>query len=403
MVSPGRKKRARKRKNLDLYDQEFSDQPRIFEDVENIKKQLMPLKELMKNMENQTRDMINVKCLITKLDEKIKEQNKKFDSLREKVNSIDINRPANTAQTANEGNNENFVDELANEVKWRISLENQIRITNAKDENEIRQIFSQIMERQANITKIVKMNDENSDLPPAYMVEMSNESEKKEIMNKKYQFFKDKGLTIGLHPARTINQRKIHKEKMEKKKNRQRDNNENENNNATPANEVAVNSSIPRKNKCRNGVFCEYKKNCRFWHPPGTIFKKKDNGPENREAQGIQFYNATANSTNEQSISTTQERSIDYALNNMFKTPNTKQNNAEVFTYPPDMENVHYDFPPHTVLNPVIPPNFVSKMPSVSPKYHAQPENRVKNPSFDKKALERFDKLVAEESDEYAL
>ena len=138
MVSPGRKKRARKRKNLDLYDQEFSDQPRIFEDVENIKKQLMPLKELMKNMENQTRDMINVKCLITKLDEKIKEKNKKFDSLREIVNSINNSRSANTAQTANDVKNENFVDELANEVKWRISLENQIRITTAKDENEIK-------------------------------------------------------------------------------------------------------------------------------------------------------------------------------------------------------------------------------------------------------------------------
>ena len=132
------------------------------------------------------------------------------------------------------------------------------------------------MERQANITKIVKMNGENSDLPPAYMVEMSNESEKKEIMNRKYQFFKDKGLNIGLHPARTINQRKIHKERMEKKKNRQRDISQNDNNNAAPANEVAFNSSIPRKNKCRNGVFCEYKKNCRFWHAQGTVFRHKE-------------------------------------------------------------------------------------------------------------------------------
>lgn len=181
------------------------------------------------SVQQQNTDIVNFKCLISRMDNKIEKRNTAITSLSNIVNSFNINNSASLAQyypTQNTEINENLIDAVANEVKWRAAIQNKIRVMNATNEKEIRNTFNRIIDRQANIINITKLQyDEKaySDSIPTFMVNLGNVNERKEILNKKGDFFRDKQFGMNIQPARTLAQRKQHKEKMEKSETKTKD------------------------------------------------------------------------------------------------------------------------------------------------------------------------------------
>ena len=148
-----------------------------------------------------------------KLNNKVKEKDERIKLLENSINSCQAyNTP--TAQPAQKEIIE--IENICKEVKRQLRLKNKLYVTNAKDEQQIKDLLYLILGRPAKIDNVRKIeSNENVGMGKnsPFLVELINEDEKHKIMKDKYDYCKGKGIKIGLRYAKTPNQRLAENEK----------------------------------------------------------------------------------------------------------------------------------------------------------------------------------------------
>ena len=121
------------------------------------------------------------------------------------------------------------IQEVVDEVKKQLELQSTLCIYTKENSDVVQQTLNQILEKEAKIKSIVKLEKKNEDgqiveIDPSkmpYLVELEKYEDKKLILQKKVKFFervnkdkleKDK-LKVFVNPAQTKAQQKISKEK----------------------------------------------------------------------------------------------------------------------------------------------------------------------------------------------
>ena len=123
------------------------------------------------------------------------------------------------------------IQEVVDEVKKQLELQSTLCIYTKENSDVVQQTLNQILEKEAKIKSIVKLEKKNEDgqvveIDPSkmpYLVELEKYEDKKLILQKKFKFFervnkdkleKDK-LKVFVNPAQTKAQQKISKKKYE--------------------------------------------------------------------------------------------------------------------------------------------------------------------------------------------
>ena len=109
----------------------------------------------------------------------ISEKSQKIDDINSVINNCNGGIDTNAANSARSKNQNNMdLENIVEEVKLQLQLQNKLYVTNAINEAEIRNTFNQILGKVAritNINKIVPNNGNTNGKPPPYMVELVDE------------------------------------------------------------------------------------------------------------------------------------------------------------------------------------------------------------------------------------
>ena len=103
------------------------------------------------------------------------------------------------------------IEEITQESIKRIQNAKRLYLKNVQNEEEIKNIFRNVLGRTAKIDEIIKIPKAGSvtvkDTSEAFIVNLETERETRDIIKKKYDYFKNNASKVAINLARTKRQR----------------------------------------------------------------------------------------------------------------------------------------------------------------------------------------------------
>ena len=109
----------------------------------NMMKEIASLKEMIKPISSMANDIDNIKRIMVKHGSQIQENSKKIDNINSVINSCNGGNDTDAANSARSKNQNNVdLENIVEEVKLQLQLQNKLYVTNAINEAEIRNTFN---------------------------------------------------------------------------------------------------------------------------------------------------------------------------------------------------------------------------------------------------------------------